>query len=201
MKINNEIKNKNIQFQGKYNTVKVQEKIPEIIGSIIEKSSKDYKVLEQNLENLCEKIATNTYRLKNYILIPSDINLSEIIDQNALFYMNKKDGILEYFKKIEISPDNILHVFRARNSDENIVKFSAKNVSDSAKQDFYMNLKELIMTGRVDKSEVLNDSAWYMAKDGSQIYTLSPNLNGCTTYSEREKIAETLFNKLFNTKP
>ena len=200
MKINNITNNKNTNFQGGHSSSEISTKIPDFISTIIDKSGKDYKVLEQNLENLCEKLATNTYKLKNYILMPTDAKLSEIIEQNALFYMEKKEGILEYFKKIEITPDNILHIFRAKNTDENLVKFSSKVATDRAKKDFYTNLKDLILAGKIDKEEILNEANWFMSKDGSQLFNLSPNINGYTTYSEREKVVENLFNKLFNPK-
>ena len=112
--------------------------------------------------------------------------------------MDNNSGILEYFFQKEISLYNDLHIYRLKGVTGKIEKYDKNFVTDSAKKDFYENMKKLIEYGKCDSSEILNEENWYMSQDGQKIYNISPNIGGYISYHEREKMIKAIFDKLFN---
>lgn len=150
------------------------------------------------LNKNCEKYSENAYIYENNVLMQADEYLAEQLDRLSLNLnvLNSK-STLRFKEKFNISEKEFIYRFSVDNT-KNLIEYNKKNVTDSAKTDFYKEMKNLIETGRVDKNEILNQKYWYCSDDGMSIYNLSPDITGNLINKEKDTVSKQLFDKLFN---
>lgn len=177
---------------------KTELQISDKIKDIVSKLDPDLKKAATQLETIGEKIANSVYRIDEYVLIPAPRYISDIMEDFKPMYMNNNSSILEYVGSKGLSPYNDLHIFKLQNAKCGIRKYDRSLVTDSAKQNFYADMKKLADNILCNSAEILNEKNWYISNDGQKIYNLSPNLGGCITRAEYDTMLKTLFDKLFN---
>jgi len=185
-------------FSARKITQKTVNKLPDKIQNIIDNLDPDSKKAAIQLEKLGEKISHSAYKIDEYVFIPASRDITDNINFSRSMYMDNNYGILAYFCQKELSPFNDLHIYRLKNVNGEIKKYDKNMATDSAKQDFYENMKKLIEIGKCDSFEILNEKNWYMTQDGQRVYNISPHLAGYMTFSSKEKVLKMLFDKLFN---
>ena len=174
--------------------IQISDKIKDIVSTL----EPDSKKAATQLEIIGEKIAPSVYRINEYVLIPAPRYISDIMEDSKPMYMNNNSSILEYICSKELSPYNDLHIFKLQNAQCGIRKYDSNLVTDSAKQNFYADMKKLADSILCNSAEILNEHNWYISNDGHKIYNISPNLSGCITRTEYDTMLKTLFDKLFN---
>ena len=170
-----------------------------VITDLLYGIKKDFKSVQNYLEKNCNEYATNAFKYENYVMIPAEEELSREIERIALkLDIFGSKSTLRLKDKIELDDKANIYVFAA--GDGKLTKYDKKVVTDSAKTDFYQEMKKLIESGKIDKNEILNDKLWYMTEDGKKIYNLSPNITGNIPYSDQQNTEKKLFDILFNQK-
>lgn len=190
-------------FQVGFSARKIPQKemIPNIsdkIQNIVNKLEPDTKNAACQLEEVGEKISNSAYLIDEYVLLPIPKHISDIIEDIKQIYMNKNSSILEYVCRKELSPYNDLYIFKLESVKDKIKKYDKNCVTDSAKQNFYDDMKKLLDSVLCSPSEILDEKNWYMSNDGQKIYNISPHLDGCITRAEYDTTLKMLFDKLFN---
>ncbi len=180
-------------------TVEIASVYPENLLKIFHNFRGDFKTVKDFLSKSTEEIMTNVYKIDNHLIIPADKYLCESLEASKFFYSGSKfKSILEFKGSLPLENDGAVYIFAPKNINENLIKYNRKNVTDSAKTDYYQDIKGLIEKGNLDATELLNEDLWYMTKNGDKIFNLNPNLDGYTTMQDREGTAKGFFNKLFN---
>lgn len=193
----------NNRFQIGFSSRKIPKKemVPNLsvkIQNIIDKLEPDSKNAARQLEKIGEKISNSAYLIDEYVLLPVPRHISDIIEDIKQIYMNNNSSILEYVCRKELSPYNDLHIFKLKVVTDKVKKYNKNNVTDSAKRNFYEDMKKLLDSVFCSPSEILDEKNWYMSNDGQKIYNISPHLDGCITRTEYDTTLKMLFDKLFN---
>ena len=181
-------------------TVETQSIYPENLLKIFHNFRGDVQTAKNSLSKCAEEIMTNVYKIDNHLIIPADKYLCESLDALKFFYSSGSNSksILEFKGTFPLENEGAVYIFAPKNISENLIKYNRKNVTDSAKSDYYQDLKGIIEKGNFDAAELLNEDLWYMTKNGDKIFNLNPHLDGYTAMQDREGVTKVFFNKLFN---
>ena len=162
---------------------------------------KDFLSIQTFLRKECNEYTDNVFQYKNYVLMPAKEDLVPEIEREALkLDIFNSSSTIRLKEKIRLENNANLYVFRIGDCKEELYKYNPSFAKDSAKTDFYKEMKRLIEIGKIDKIEISDEKLWYMNKDGRKIYNISPNLTGIIPVSEREAVIKNIFNKIFNQK-
>ncbi len=192
----------NLVNKGNSEIIKLAEKSDvNSIKDLLYGVKKDFQTIQKYLKEKCNEYATNAFQYDNYVIIPAKEDSSKEIERVALkLDIFGSKSTLRLKERIELEDKANLYVFITGDGKKTISRYNSRVVTDSAKKDFYLEMKKLVESGKVDKNEILNDKLWYMTEDGQEIYNLSPNVTGYLPYSDKERVEKNLFDILFNGK-
>lgn len=180
-------------------TIETKSIYPENLQRFFSGIQGDFTAVKKLLSESAEEIMTNVYKMDNYLLIPADKYLKESLEASKLFYLGSKSkSILQFQGTLSLENEGMLYIFAPQNVNEILIRYNKKNITDSAKTDYYRDLKNIIEEGKFDASEILNEEFWYSTKGGDRIFILNPCIEGYTALRDREGVAKQLFDKLFN---